>query len=765
MPRSSPRSPNLRISVIPILAGIAIVLGSSLFLLRGGSRARRGDEGTYVAMAASLARDFDLEFGVPDVVWAESHAGGPVALILQRARGAAGSNGAETEVGPLRPRGRIAYSKPILFPLLAAPFVALVGEWGGVVLNLLALLVALALARAYLEQSGDLLAARDTLLTFVASGVVLSYVAWRMTETLQVALALAGLVLTFAASRSGSGSGEGASRVAGSLPPPSGRWAARRLASPNADLVGGALLGLLVSLREPNALVAGVPVLAALLSRDARRTLRITGAILAAYAGILALTWAATGEVNPYKSIRATFNVETGYPAGERGAAPAARFDSPDELATSSLALAPLFDGERTAYAAVYFLVGRHTGLLIYLPAALLFALAALRRSRSGGEGGDSHPLVDRPQRVAALLGFLSLALFYLVWMPANFFGGETFVGNRYILAAYPCLLVALRRLPSRRLLLAVWALAALAGGSALASEIYYRALDPTSQSHANAGIFRWMPYESTASNLDGRRDRYWSGDFVRFVDPFASPETSSFTIASDGPAAEVEIATRFPDRPMNLVAVADAADATLAISDWRGTRRYPLAHSDLGRASGCIVHVAAPAWRRHRFWWSPEARYDVRLVRFAVETKSSAGATLRLRYLGRNSPQLDGFAREAEPIELPGSVVAGTRSEVNVSVRNSGTWTWDPGAVTPVQLALRVSPMTPGGAPASEPRFALPQAIGAGETLQSTIAVSWPDVPGRYRVSIDLVVEDLAWFGDVLGAPLASAEVEVRAK
>jgi hypothetical protein len=81
-----------------------------------------------------------------------------------------------------------------------------------------------------------------------------------------------------------------------------------------------------------------------------------------------------------------------------------------------------------------------------FLPAALFFAAQALRRRSPAG--------------LAALAGFAALALFYLVWMPANFFGGETFLGNRYILAAYPCLLVGLSRLPSRRVLLAIWLLA-----------------------------------------------------------------------------------------------------------------------------------------------------------------------------------------------------------------------------------------------------------------------------------------------------------------
>lgn len=725
---SDPSDPSKyrRRSPIPALAGIAVVLCTTLFLLRAPGGGLRGDEGTFVAMAASLARDLDLSFNAADRTWAEHHEGGSVALILER-----------TGKG-------IAFSKPVLYPLLAAPFVGLFGEWGAALLNLLLLLLAAALARAFLVRLGERQAARDTLLTFFAAGIVVPYVAWRMTETLQVALAAAGLVLALSGRASAPAPGAEAA---------SSDWAQRLLARPWADLLGGALLGLLISLREPNALVAGVPPLAALLGRDLRRAARVAAAIVVTYAAALALTWALTGAVNPYKAPRATFNAETGYPVGVHSAAARARFDQPEELATSSLVLAPLFDGGRTAYATLYFFVGRHTGLAIFLPAALLFAALALRRPTTTG--------------LAALAGFAALALFYLVWLPANFFGGETFVGNRYILAAYPCLLVALPRLPSRRQLLAIWLLAGGVGISALVSQLRFGAIDPTSQAHTHAGLFRLLPYESTASNLDGRRDRYWAGDFVRFVDPFATAGSWSFDLRSALPAAEVEVATRFPEAPIHLLVVADAAPATLVIADWRGVRRYPLASFAPGRSGGTVVHAAARPWRRHRFWWSPEERYAVRLLRFSLEIPGAPAGTnalARVRYLGRSAPPETGFAREVAPVELPATVTAGSRTSVALQLQNTGSWTWSSTAVLPVQIGARIDPLAPGTGPASEPRFVLPRAVAPGDRCEMVVEIDWPAAPGRYRVRLDLVAEDLAWFADRVGAPLASAEVEVRA-
>ncbi|KAB2959502.1 MAG: hypothetical protein F9K18_11560, partial [Thermoanaerobaculia bacterium] len=131
----------------------------------------RGDEATYVAMASSLARDGDLDFEAADARWARERGG--AALILERTG-----------------RG-VSYSKPVLFPLLAAPFLALAGEAGLILFNALALGLALLLARALLARVAPAGRATEALLTFAFASALVPYVVWRMAETLQVALAIA----------------------------------------------------------------------------------------------------------------------------------------------------------------------------------------------------------------------------------------------------------------------------------------------------------------------------------------------------------------------------------------------------------------------------------------------------------------------------------------------------------------------------------------------------------------------------------------------
>ncbi|HSM13289.1 MAG TPA: hypothetical protein VLA66_04415 [Thermoanaerobaculia bacterium] len=718
--RDSGSSPLSSTRAVWALAAVALALLVFLRSERFPFSALRGDEGTYVAMAASLARDFDLEFGAEDRAWAEGHAGGPVSVILQLED------------------GRIAYSKPILYPLVAAPWYAVGGDVGLVALNLALLGLALWLAAAFLARLGPRVRATETVLTFLFAGGVAPYLGWRMAEALQVALATAGLALALAWARP---AGEAAA---------AGR-AARWLDAPAAPWIGALLLGLRVGLREPHALVAAVPVAAAFWLGRPRRALGLAAAILAAYLVTLGATWALTGAPNAYKANRATFTAATGYPAGAGSEAAVERFHTDAGWATSMLSVEPDWQPRLTAYSTLYFFVGRHSGLVASLPALLVLLAAALRR----------------PDRVTlvALGGFAGLAAFFLVWWPSNYFGGETFVGNRYILAAAPCLLLGLGRLPSRRTLLAAWGLAAVAGASAAVSVARAGELDPTSQSHAHAGIFRLLPYESTASNIDGRRDRYWSDDFVRFVDPWAEVGPWSFRLEAGRPAAELELGTAWPGGTTTWLVAADAPGATLVVGDWRRTRRYPLAPA--GRGSGGPVRVElAPAWRIHPFWWSDGVPARARLVRFRIEPDPEHPETrATVRYLGRRAlPSV--FAREIEAADaLPEAVPFEARTTtLRFRMRNTGDWTWRSDDALPVQVGVRVLPFADGGgAAAREARIPLPGPVAPGESVELEVPIAWPEEAGRVRVIVDLVLEDVAWFADRVGTPLADAEVTLE--
>jgi hypothetical protein len=96
-----------------------------------------------------------------------------------------------------------------------------------------------------------------------------------------------------------------------------------------------------------------------------------------------------------------------------------------------------------SAQSAMYYVVGRHTGLIAWFPIALLIVALALARARSlPGEA------------IAVLAGLGLYAAFYLALFPDNYYGGGQAIGNRYFLQIAPLVLglAAAARLPGRQL-------------------------------------------------------------------------------------------------------------------------------------------------------------------------------------------------------------------------------------------------------------------------------------------------------------------------
>ena len=174
-------------SVLLAVVSAAFVLAAAAG--RDSWRTVWGDESTYLAMTQSLAQDGDLWFTaedrarLSDPALAQTEAKARGTVILQRTAGG------------------IAYSKPVLYALLAAPVYLVAGEYGPILLNVLALLLAGWLAWLFLCRLGSSEHAALTLVTFIGASVVLAEVGWRMSDLLQAALALAALALALAAVR------------------------------------------------------------------------------------------------------------------------------------------------------------------------------------------------------------------------------------------------------------------------------------------------------------------------------------------------------------------------------------------------------------------------------------------------------------------------------------------------------------------------------------------------------------------------------------
>ena len=441
-----------------------------------------------------------------------------------------------------------------------------------------------------------------------------------------------------------------------------------------------------------------------------------------------------------FGSKRTSFVPSTGYPAGPDAEVALERFEA--RPATHHVKV--FKDQRQIAYSVLYFWVGRHSGLLFYFPAAVMFLWLALRF----------------PSRVGAacLIGAAVTLAFFMISKPLNYFGGGTFIGNRYFLSVYPAFLLALTRLPSPRALAVAWALAVLTYGSAALSVARVHEIDSSSQSHVHAGVLRLLPFESTSISLDSIRNRYWAGQYVRFVDPFPRVSKSAFDLTAGRPGSELMVAHWQPSGTLRYVVETDAPKAELVVTDWRGERRYAVGR-DIS-PDGSVVGVeieTGPPWRYHGYWFA-ENTFSSRAFRLRLD--GPEGAVARLHHLGDPQIAAMAFDYRAEPLELPSTALVGSSQTVRLRAINTSGAEWKSDDVLAVTARYRL--WRDGEKIFESRRLPIPGKIGPGQMLDLPVDVRWPNDPGPVTLELDLVLEHVDWFQNRLGHPLATAQVEL---
>ena len=132
---------------LALVAALLAIGAVSVDLPRAAGGEFWGDGATYYAMASSLAHDFDLRFEARDLERVRrEYPGGPEGIFLKRASGALVLDAGVGFPWLRRVRadeGRVYYAKAFAYPLVAAPFVRLLGIRGLLVANVLALALAL----------------------------------------------------------------------------------------------------------------------------------------------------------------------------------------------------------------------------------------------------------------------------------------------------------------------------------------------------------------------------------------------------------------------------------------------------------------------------------------------------------------------------------------------------------------------------------------------------------------------------------------------
>jgi hypothetical protein len=473
-------SPGVLGTLVVLLVFLSIALSVNVPRTTGGFK---GDEATYYSLAHSLARDGDFTFRRQDLarVW-EEYGGGPEGIFLKQGRDldlqrVSGFPFVRIVSSPVPTTRRLYYAKSYIYPLFAAPFVALFGTNGFLVFHALLLALIFAAAFAFLTARGSPPGlAAGVSGVFIFASVVPVYFVWITPELFNLSLVfLAYFLWCYKLAL------DPARRTA-----PAGRIQ-RLLMGRGSDYAAAVLLGI-ATFSKPTHIPLILPLLLyALWRRELLKTMLLGACFAVMVTALFAVNAATSGEFNYQGGERASFYGRTGFPFANTWET----FETAGhQTATDAVPTDIIFHRESVtvlAWNLLYFMAGRSSGLIPYFfPGLVLLALFFAQR-----EARHSWQWL-----VAAAIPLSALAI--LAYMPYTYSGGGGPVGNRYYLSFYPLFLFLAP--PIRSVLPA---LVALGIGALFVAKLvinpFYSSFNPGE--HLKAGPLRLLPLERTLLN------------------------------------------------------------------------------------------------------------------------------------------------------------------------------------------------------------------------------------------------------------------------
>jgi hypothetical protein len=440
----------------------------------------QSDEATYYSLGHSIAEDWDMQFQRKDLirVWREFPTG-PEGIFLKRGRSVQIEPQARPPFvrwvkGPDPRTDRLYYGKSFIYPMVAAPFIMLVGTNGFLVLHALLLTACFGAVYAFVRARSTASAALAYAGVFFFASAAPVYFVWLTPELFNLSLVMLGLFFW-------------AYKEVAPTAVPTGTWLdrwARLLRSPWSDVIACALLGI-ATFSKPLNVFAAAPVLwLALWRRQWWRVIIICVAFVAATGGLFLANGLSSGDMN-YQGggpDRSTFYGRFPFQNAD------ATFDNTGEVrATDGLLTDVIFNRDALTtvlgHNIVYFFLGRHTGLVPYFFPGILTLGLFLFAGRQRRE----------PFQWLVLLTLAMASVAILIYMPFTYSGGGGPVGNRYFLGYYA--LFAL--LVPAAITVRPAVVAAMVGGlftAQLIANPFYTSFFP--MQHMKYGAFRWLPIE-----------------------------------------------------------------------------------------------------------------------------------------------------------------------------------------------------------------------------------------------------------------------------
>jgi hypothetical protein len=522
-------------------------------------------------MGHSLAEDFDLAYRREDLsrVWRE-FSSGPSGVFLKKGRDLDLQFGGRApfvhlETTPDADTAQLFYGKSYVYPLFAAPFVALAGTNGVLLLHALLLALVLLAAYTFLNARSSPVVSLVFASGFLMASVVPAYFVWITPELFNFSLVVFGYFCWLY------------KEVAPPDDPPRGTaWLLR----PGSDVVAAILLGI-ATFSKPSNLLLVLPLLAWLVVRRRWRRMLLAGTVFAVVGAVFVLgNLAITGDWNYQGGDRRTFY--GAFPFEQRQV----QWDGVgQDRATNRVLTEVIFDarvfGTVFSHNLAYFFVGRYSGLVPYFFPGV-FALVAFLAARGA----------RRPWQWLVAAAAAAEILLLLVWVPYTYNGGGGSIGNRYFMNTYGVWLFLLPPIESVWAAMVPWAI-----GSLFCAQVtfnpFFSSFNPGE--HPKQGPLRWLPVELTLVNdlpinTQADRARIWFGELRRFQIYFLDDnaykrEDLSFWTRGQA-TADLLVKTVEPASALELTLAAGEAATTVTVTRGWHTQRVTLAAHQATRMS-----------------------------------------------------------------------------------------------------------------------------------------------------------------------------------
>ena len=417
-----------------------------------------------------------------------------------------------------------------------------------------------------------------------------------------------------------------------------------------------------------------------------------------------------------------------------------------------------------------YFLVGRHTGMLVYTPFAGLAVLFFLLSGRG-----------RRTSERWLLLGMLSaVALYFLVFIAWNWQGGGGFLGNRYFISAIPGFLFLVTEIRPRWLIILGHAAAGLFLGPLLFTPFGAAVPEPTLQAHVRGLPYRFLPLELSLKNVPGY-ERVPLGDvrivgrkdvFVPIGDPMwvaGAARVELYLIADHPlPKAVFQVSSLAPNNRIGLAlgGQRQVLDFGTELDSRRVTfdsvKPYRVRHQTF--ATFWVYRLVVTSRTGSVQHWTRE--YPPNSCPYFIQddrTSENFFAGAGISYLGTGA-QLDADVYEIEwgKPEAPAQVHMGEKFFVLTRMANRSAHPWTAEGSARVYLAYHWLDENGKVLEKDGQRTPLPWPVPPGGPVEIQQKVIAPKTPGRYILELDPVFETVAWFGEKNGGKTLRLPIEV---